>query len=96
MSTDPAHSLADSFDIDEFLGPEPRLIAPNLYGLEVDIYDDLRENWENVRVHFASLLTAQGVSGILADEMAILPGMDELFSLVRIKRYVKARNMIYW
>lgn len=92
MSTDPAHSLADSFDIDEFLGPEPRLVAPNLYGLEVDIYDDLRENWDNVRVHFASILTAQGVSGMLADEMAILPGMDELFSLVRIKRYVKSQE----
>lgn len=92
MSTDPAHSLADSFDIDEFLGPEPRQIAENLYGLEVDIYDDLRQNWENVRVHFASLLSAQGVDGLLADEMAILPGMDELFSLVRIKRYFKSQE----
>ncbi len=92
MSTDPAHSLADSFDRDDFLGPEPKPIAPNLWGLEVDIYDDLRENWENVRVHFASILTAQGVSGMLADEMAILPGMDELFSLVRIKRYYKSEE----
>lgn len=91
MSTDPAHSLADSFDREDFLGPEPKLIAPNLYGLEVDIYDDLRENWENVRVHFASLLSAQGVSGLLADEIAILPGMDELFSLVRIKRYYRSQ-----
>jgi arsenite/tail-anchored protein-transporting ATPase len=92
MSTDPAHSLADSFDRDDFLGPEPKLIAPNLYGLEVDIYDDLRTNWENVRVHFAALLSAQGVSGLLADEMAILPGMDELFSLVRIKKYHKSQD----
>ncbi len=92
MSTDPAHSLADSFDRDDFLGPEPKEIAPNLFGLEVDIYDDLRENWENVRVHFASLLSAQGVNGMLADEMSILPGMDELFSLVRIKRYYKSHE----
>lgn len=91
MSTDPAHSLADSFDRDEFLGPEPKLIAPNLWGLEVDIYDDLRQNWENVRIHFASLLNAQGVTGVLADEMAVLPGMDELFSLVRIKRYYRSQ-----
>jgi len=92
MSTDPAHSLADSFDIDEFLGPEPRHVAPNLWGLEVDIYDDLRENWESVRVHFATLMSAQGVSGLLADEIAILPGMDELFSLVRIKKYFKSNE----
>ena len=59
MSTDPAHSLADSFDIDEFLGPEPREIAPNLFGLEVDIYDDLRDNWEVVRQHFATLMSSQ-------------------------------------
>ncbi len=91
MSTDPAHSLADSFDRDEFLGPEPKQIAPNLYALEVDIYDDLRQNWENVRVHFASLLSSQGVTGLLADEIAVLPGMDELFSLVRIKRYYKSQ-----
>ena len=92
MSTDPAHSLADSFDREDFLGPEPKPIAPNLWGLEVDIYDDLRQNWENVRVHFASILSAQGVDGLLADEMAILPGMDELFSLVRIKRYYKSQE----
>jgi len=91
MSTDPAHSLADSFDRDEFLGPEPKNIAPNLDALEVDIYDDLRENWENVRVHFAALLSSQGVDGLLADEIAVLPGMDELFSLVRIKRYYKSQ-----
>jgi arsenite-transporting ATPase len=90
MSTDPAHSLADSFDIDEFLGPEPREIAPNLFGLEVDIYEDLHDNWEIVRVHFATLMSSQGVNGLLADEIAILPGMDELFSLVRIKKYFKS------
>ena len=92
MSTDPAHSLADSFDREDFLGPQPKLIAPNLYGLEVDIYDDLRENWENVRVHFAALLNSQGVTGLLADEIAVLPGMDELFSLIRIKRYYKSQE----
>jgi len=92
MSTDPAHSLADSFDRNEFLGPEPHLLAPNLYGLEVDIYDDLRQNWETVRAHFAALMAAQGVTGMLADEIAILPGMDELFSLIRIKRYFRTQE----
>lgn len=91
MSTDPAHSLADSFDREDFLGPEPKQVAPNLWGLEVDIYDDLRQNWENVRIHFAALLNSQGVTGLLADEMAVLPGMDELFSLVRIKRYYRSQ-----
>jgi arsenite/tail-anchored protein-transporting ATPase len=92
MSTDPAHSLADSFDIDHFLGPEPVELAPNLYGLEIDIYDDLRENWDVVRVHFANLMSAQGVNNLLADEIAILPGMDELFSLARIKKYVRTNE----
>lgn len=92
MSTDPAHSLADSFDRDEFLGPEPHQLAHNLYGLEVDIYEDLRKNWEVVRAHFAALMSAQGVGGLLADEIAILPGMDELFSLIRIKRYFRTQE----
>jgi arsenite-transporting ATPase len=92
MSTDPAHSLADSFDINEFLGPDPREIAKNLYGLEVDIYEDLRQNWDVVRLAFSSLMSSQGANELLADEFAILPGMDELFSLVRIKRYYETRE----
>ena len=85
ISTDPAHSLGDSFDIE--LGPSPVKIAENLYGQEVSVYGDLNLNWEIVREHFAHLMEVQGIQGIYVEEMGVLPGMEELFSLSYIKRY---------
>lgn len=87
MSTDPAHSLADSLDLEGPLGPEPVRVANNLHALEVSIYHDIEENWGIVREHFAQLMAEQGVEGILADEMSILPGMEEAFPLIRIKKH---------
>jgi arsenite/tail-anchored protein-transporting ATPase len=87
MSTDPAHSLADSLDLEGPLGPEPVAITPNLYALEVSIYHDIESNWGIVRQHFSQLMAEQGVEGILADEMSILPGMEEAFPLIRIKKH---------
>jgi arsenite-transporting ATPase len=85
ISTDPAHSLGDSFEVE--LGPSPVKIAENLYGQEVSVYGDLTLNWEIVRSHFAHLMEVQGIKGIYVEEMGVLPGMEELFSLSYIKRY---------
>lgn len=90
MSTDPAHSLADSLDLEGPLGPEPIPITQTLHALEVSIYHDIEANWGIVREHFSKLMTEQGVEGILADEMSILPGMEEAFSLIRIKKHKEA------
>ena len=90
MSTDPAHSLADSLDLEGPLGPEPVRVAPNLDALEVSIYHDIESNWGIVRQHFSQLMADQGVQGVLADEMSILPGMDEAFPLLRIKKHKDA------
>lgn len=90
MSTDPAHSLADSLDMDGPLGPEPIRITPKLDALEVSIYHDIESNWGIVREHFAKLMADQGVEGIVADEMSILPGMEEAFPLLRIKKHHEA------
>ncbi|MEW6733169.1 MAG: TRC40/GET3/ArsA family transport-energizing ATPase [Acidobacteriota bacterium] len=83
MSTDAAHSLSDAFDCQ--LGPEPIEVAPRLSALEANVYADLEANWGTVRAHIARLVALQGLDEVLADEAAILPGMDELFSLARIK-----------
>ncbi len=90
MSTDPAHSLADSLDLEGPLGPEPVRITPTLDALEVSIYHDIESNWGIVRQHFSQLMAEQGVEGILADEMSILPGMEEAFPLIRIKKHKDA------
>ncbi len=85
MSTDPAHSLGDSLDVK--LGPSPVKICENLWGQEVSVFGDLNLNWDVVREHFAHLMAARGIEGVYAEEMGVLPGMEELFSLSYIKRY---------
>ncbi|MGB5594084.1 MAG: TRC40/GET3/ArsA family transport-energizing ATPase [Crocosphaera sp.] len=85
LSTDPAHSLADSFDLE--LGHEPRSIRPNLWGAELDALMELEGNWGAVKRYITQVLQARGLDGVQAEELAILPGMDEIFGLVRMKRH---------
>jgi len=85
LSTDPAHSLADSFDLE--LGHDPRSVKPNLWGAELDALMELEGNWGAVKRYITQVLQARGLEGVEAEELAILPGMDEIFSLVRMKRH---------
>ena len=85
LSTDPAHSLADSFDLE--LGHEPVLVRPNLWGAELDALMELEGNWGAVKRYITQVLQARGLEGVQAEELAILPGMDEIFGLVRMKRH---------
>jgi arsenite/tail-anchored protein-transporting ATPase len=85
LSTDPAHSLADSFDIE--LGHDSRLVKPNLWAAELDALRELEGNWGAVKRYITEVLRAQGLDGVQAEELAILPGMDEIFGLVRMKRH---------
>jgi arsenite-transporting ATPase len=85
MSTDTAHSLSDSFGLQ--LGTKPTHIKKNLSGLEIDVNSEIKENWEEVQKQFSAVLNFHGVDAVIADEMAVLPGLDELFSLVKLKEY---------
>jgi arsenite-transporting ATPase len=85
LSTDPAHSLADSFDLE--LGHEPKQVRPNLWGAELDALMELEGNWGAVKRYITQVLQARGLEGVQAEELAILPGMDEIFGLVRMKRH---------
>lgn len=85
LSTDPAHSLADSFDIE--LGHEPKKVVENLWGAELDALMELEGNWGAVKKYITEVLQARGLDGVQAEELAILPGMDEIFGLVRMKRH---------
>ncbi|MBE9203515.1 TRC40/GET3/ArsA family transport-energizing ATPase [Synechocystis salina LEGE 06099] len=90
LSTDPAHSLADSFDME--LGHEPRLVKENLWGAELDALMELEGNWGAVKRYITQVLQARGLDGVQAEELAILPGMDEIFGLVRMKRHYDEDN----
>ena len=86
LSTDLAHSLADSLDVP--LGPEPRQIAPNLWAQETDIYNNLETHWGDIQKWLNAVMRWSGeVDHLVADEMTVLPGMDELANLLWINRH---------
>lgn len=85
MSTDPAHSLSDSFG--QHIGSEPTKLVDNLWGLEIDPFREIEENWAIVKDYLSTLFASQGVNDIVAEELSILPGMDELFSLLKIRQF---------
>jgi arsenite-transporting ATPase len=90
LSTDTAHSLADSFDSP--LGPEPAQIAPNLWGQEVDVYYSIEKYWEKLQKYMAAVFSWQGVSDLLAEEISALPGMEEGVGLLWIHQHYMQAN----
>ncbi len=85
LSTDAAHSLSDSFDVP--LGHEPRLIIPNLWGQETELSQSLHTNWITVRTYLSALISWRGMDDLVAEEIAIFPGMEELANLLYIVQY---------
>jgi arsenite/tail-anchored protein-transporting ATPase len=82
LSTDPAHSLADSFDME--MGHEPREVRPNLWGAELDALKELEGNWGAVKRYITDVLQARGMEGVQAEELAILPGMEGIYDVLII------------
>src|SRR5688500_917794 len=85
LSTDPAHSLSDSLETD--LGGEPRAAGRNLFGQEVQAQEEMERHWDAVQDWLGGVLEERGVDPIAAEELTVPPGMDELFSLLQIKRH---------
>ncbi len=82
VSTDAAHSLADSFDVT--IGNEPVEIAPRLCAQEIDVLHQMEKYWGTVQEWMSSVLSWRGMDDLIADEASVLPGMDELASLLQI------------
>src|SRR5437899_5010540 len=86
MSTDPAHSLADSFDLP--LTPHAQEIAPDLWAEQIDAQERLEANWRDIQEFVISFLNWAGVDAIEAEELSVIPGLDEIFSLTDVKQHV--------
>jgi arsenite-transporting ATPase len=82
LSTDIAHSLGDVFG--ETLAAEPREIGPNLWAQESDVFHNVSRYWGRIQEYAASVLRWRGLDDVLAEEMTVLPGMDEVGSLLWI------------
>lgn len=85
LSTDPAHSLADS--LQQPLASEPTAITENLWGLQIDAHQELTRHWAGVQSWMGQLLVDRGIDRISAEELTVPPGMDELFSLLRLQEH---------
>ena len=85
LSTDTAHSLGDSLETD--LGPVPKKVSDNLWAQECDVYYNLETYWGTVQSWVEALLTWRGMDNVMAEEIAVFPGMEELANLLWVNRH---------
>jgi len=90
VSVDPAHSLSDV--LEEDVGPEPKKIFSNFYAQEIDVYYSIEKFWGILKEYLKSLLKWQGIDEILAEEMSVLPGMEEVSSFLWINKHVEDKK----
>jgi len=93
MSLDVAHSLGDIFDFDRDLldqnKGQPTEINQNLWIQELDIQEEIQRYWGDIHAYLSSLFNTAGLDDVLAEELAILPGMEEISLLLYINQYVR-------
>ena len=91
MSVDPAHSLADAFDLETSLFQEktndPLPIDEHLSIQEVNIQKEIKRHWREISTYVVSVLRTTGISDVEAEELAILPGMEELSAMMYVNQY---------
>jgi arsenite-transporting ATPase len=88
ISTDPAHSLSESLGVK--LGGEPVRVNDRLWGQEVKAQEEMERHWSGVQDWLGELLVERGVDRISAQELTVPPGMDELFSLLRLQAHYQS------
>ena len=82
ISTDAAHSVADSMDIE--LTGKITNVCKNLDALEIDIITEMKMRWKDIQDYISEFMESQGITGLTAEEMAILPGMELIAALMYI------------
>jgi arsenite-transporting ATPase len=96
MSIDPAHSLADSFDLDTDLfhtkTSDPYPIHDGLSILELNIQKEVKRHWQEISSYVISVLRTTGINDVEAEELAILPGMEELSAMMYINQYRREKR----
>ena len=85
MSTDSAHSLGDSLDMD--IGVDIKTVKENLDVLEIDIIHEMRNRWSEIQEYVCAFMLSQGMGEISAEEMAILPGMEMISALFYVNQF---------
>ena len=96
MSIDAAHSLGDSFDLDTDLfhlqTSDPLTINDRLSIMELNIQKEIKRHWKEISSYITAVLRTTGITGVEAEELAILPGMEELSAMMYINQYWRERS----
>jgi arsenite-transporting ATPase len=96
MSLDIAHSLSDIFDLEKGLMDQnkgiPIKVHDNLWIQELDIQEEIENNWGEIHKYFSALFKTTGLDEVLSEELAILPGMEEVSLLLYINRYIREKE----
>ena len=87
VSTDPAHSLGDAFDV--ALGDQPTRVAPDLDAEQIDAQARLEEHWRDIQGYLVGLMQWGGVGEIEAEELSVIPGLEEIFALIDVRAHVE-------
>lgn len=87
ISTDPAHSLSDAMDMD--LAPEPMEVGENLWCMEFDVYYSMKKYWGNMKEMMRAIFKFQGVDNVIADELSVLPGMEEGAAFLWLEKFYR-------
>jgi len=95
MSVDAAHSLADAFDRDVALTDHAQgtavAVGENLWIQEVDVTEEIGRHWKDISGYITTLLAVTGVEEVLAEELAIFPGMEEVSALLYVNQYAREK-----
>jgi arsenite-transporting ATPase len=88
LSTDPAHSLAESLQAP--VGGDPTVVGDGVWAQQVQAQDELERNWSAAQAWLGGVLAERGVDRIAAEELTVPPGADELFSLLQLKHHAES------
>jgi len=88
LSTDPAHSLSDAFE--RPLGARPTPVVDNLSGQQLEATERFAEVWADVQEWLMAVLDWAGMDSLEAEELSIVPGLEELFALADIKDHASS------
>jgi arsenite-transporting ATPase len=97
ISSDPAHSLNDAFQLHT---PVTRNsndnhaveVFPCLQALQIDPTVEMNTKYREIISYMASMFSSKGIDEILAYEIAMMPGMTQLFSLHKVEEVMRLRS----
>jgi arsenite-transporting ATPase len=89
-SADAAHSLGDVLECP--LGPKPREVAPGLDAIEIDARVEMLRHWGRIREYLVSMFEYHGIDAVVAEELALLPGAEEITTLLAVEEYARSSS----